>query len=328
MLRVPDIMTLMMDYNLKDYGYHKEHLELLFSDALDIPNISIEQTLGGMSNVNMLAHCEPEQLVLRIPALLIEHPSTHYAQEFLILYEAARKRLSPRPMTYGTLADKNQTPFLVYYYEPGVVHSSLSSVSLDEFRRLESSLDQLQSLDVSGAPVYSFAVEYLHYLYSRVDLVLSDSGFHSERMNRARVTVDEFHNSLESILDGVSLSRGAMHGDLRPSNAIFQDDRVLFVDWSEFCRGFTNYDMAYLLSEPIEPFSSDILVSFTSRDPTVMLQLRGLALFSCISWTLERLIRCELKQVPSILASDDSVESMEAYNRIQIDQLIQVLNQL
>jgi aminoglycoside phosphotransferase (APT) family kinase protein len=317
----------MSEYNLNAYGYLKDNLEFLFSDALDIPNISIERTLGGMSNINMLAHCEPEHLVLRIPTLLMEYPSTHYAQEFLVLYEAARNGLSPRPMTYGTLPNKNQTPFLVYYYEPGVVHSSLSSISIDEFRRLEISLNQLQSLEVSGAPVYSFAVEYLHYLYSRVDSILSDSGLRSERMKRARVTIDEFYSSLETILDGVSLSRGAMHGDLRPSNAIFQEDRVLLLDWSEFCRGFTNYDIAYLLSEPIEPFSSDILVSFSSRDPTQMLRLRGLALFSCISWTLERLIRCEIGQVPSILVSDDLVESMESYNRMQIDELIQVLNQ-
>jgi thiamine kinase-like enzyme len=326
-LRVLDTIVLMTDYDLKAYGYIKENLEFLFSDALDIPNISIERTLGGMSNINILAHCEPERLVLRIPTLLMEYPSTHYAQEFLVLYEAARKGLSPRPMTYGTLPNKIQTPFLVYYYEPGVFHSSLSSISIDEFRRLEKSLEQLQSLDVSGVPVYSFAVDYLHYLYSRVDLILSDSGFHSERMKRARVTIDEFYGSLEAILDGVSLSRCAMHGDLRPSNAIFQEDRVLLLDWSEFCRGFAGYDMAYLLSEPIEPFSSDILVSFSSRDPTQMLRLRGLALFSCISWTLERLLRCEIGQVPSILAGDDLVESMESYNRIQIDELIQVLSQ-
>ena len=189
-------------------------------------------------------------------------------------------------------------------------------------------MEQLQNLEVSGVPAYSSAVEYLKYLRSRVDAVLSDSGLPSERMKRAKVTVDEFHRSLASILDGVSWSRSAMHSDLRPSNIIFQEDQVLLLDWSEFCRGFTNYDMAYLLSEPSEPFSDDILVSFASKDPAELLQMRGLALFSCICWTLERLIRCELGQAPPILATDDLVESMEAYNRAQIDQLIQVLNQL
>ncbi|MHA2208439.1 MAG: aminoglycoside phosphotransferase family protein [Candidatus Thorarchaeota archaeon] len=318
----------MTDYNLKDYGYLKDNLEFLFRDALDIPDLSIERTLGGMSNINMLAHGEQAELVLRIPSLLIDYSSTHYAQEFLVLYEASRKGLSPRPMTYGTLANRNQTPFMVYHYEPGIVHSSLSPISTEEFRILEHSLDKLQILEAAGVPTYSSAVEYLHYLRSRVDSVLFSSEFQSEKMRRAKVTVDEFHGSLESILDGVSWARSAMHSDLRPSNVIFQKDRVLFLDWSEFCRGFANYDEAYLLSEPIEPFSPDILVSFASKDATEMLQMRGLALFSCISWTLERLIRCELGQVPPILSNDDLVESMEAYNRIQIDQLIQVLNKL
>ena len=328
MLRVSNIIALMTDYELKAYGYLKENLEFLFSDALDIPNISIERTLGGMSNINMYAHCEPEELVLRIPSLSIEYPSTHYAQEFLVLYEAARQGLGPRPMTYGTLDDKNQTPFLVYYFEPGIVHSSLSSISIDEFRRLENSLDQLQTLEVAGVPTYSSALEYLHYLRSRVDSVLSDSDFQSERMKRAAFSVDELHGSLEPILQGVSWSRGAMHSDLRPSNVIFQNDRVLFLDWSEFCMGFANYDMAYLLSEPLEPFSSDILVSFTFKDAIEMLQMQALALFSCISWTFERLIRCELRQLPSNLSNDDMVEAMESYIRAQIDQFIQVLNQI
>ncbi|MFX0053501.1 MAG: phosphotransferase [Promethearchaeota archaeon] len=318
----------MTDHELKSYGYLKDNLELLFSDALEIPRISIERTLGGMSNINLLAHCEPEHLVLRIPSLFIEYPSNHYAQEFLVLYEAAQRGLSPRPMTYGTLANKNQTPFLVYYYEPGIVHSGLSSISIDEFRRLEQSLDLLQNLDVAGAPAYSSAVEYLYYLHSRVDSVLPDSEIQSERMKRARFSVDTLHASLELILDGVRWPTGAMHSDLRPSNIIFQEDHVLLLDWSEFCTGFANYDIAYFLSEPVEPFSSDILVSSGSRDVTEIPKLQSLALFSCISWTFERLVRCELGQVPSTLSNDDMVESMETYIRMQMDQLIEILNQL
>jgi aminoglycoside phosphotransferase (APT) family kinase protein len=326
-LRVPDIIALMTDSELKAHGYVKENLEILFSDALDIPNISIERTLGGMSNINMLAHCEPEELVLRIPSLFIEYPSTHYAQEFIVLYEAAQKGFSPRPMTYGILDNTNQTPFLVYYYEPGIIHSSLSSISIDEFRRLEQSLDLLQNLEVAGAPAYSSAVEYLHYLRTRVNSVLPDSEVQSERMRRARFSVDTLHASLEPILNSVRWPTSAMHSDLRPSNIIFQEDRVLLLDWSEFCMGFANYDLAYFLSEPVEPFTSDILVSSGSRDVTEIPKLQGLALFSCISWTFERLIRCELGQVPSTLSNDDMVESMETYIRMQMDQLIGVLNQ-
>ncbi|MHA2041538.1 MAG: aminoglycoside phosphotransferase family protein [Candidatus Thorarchaeota archaeon] len=318
----------MTEHDFEAHRHIKGNLELLFRDALDMPDLSIERTLGGMSNFNMLADCKHESLVLRIPVLLIEYPSTHYAQEFLILYAAAQKGLSPRPLTYGTLANRNQTPFLVYDYEPGIVHSSLSPISIDEFRRLEHSLDQLQNLEVLGVPTYSSPMEYLHYLRSRVDSVLSASELQSERMRRARFSVDELHGSLETILDGVSWSKSAMHSDLRPSNVIFQKDRVLFLDWSEFCRGFANYDFAYFLSEPIEPFSSDILVSFASTNTTEMFQMRSLALFSCISWTLERLIRCELGQVPPNLSNDDIVESMETYVRMQIDQLIEVLKHL
>ncbi|MHA1938241.1 MAG: phosphotransferase, partial [Candidatus Thorarchaeota archaeon] len=120
----------------------------------------------------------------------------------------------------------------------------------------------------------------------------------------------------------------AMHGDLRPSNVIFQDDRVLLLDWSELCEGTAHYDAAYLISEPMEPFSTDIPRSFAFRDSAEMLRLRGLALFSCISWTLERLIHCELRQVAPMLSNDDSVQSMEAYVRTKTAQLNQILNRL
>lgn len=318
----------MKDHDFKAHGLFKDDLELLFRDALDIPDLSIERTLGGMSNINLLAQSEQAVLVLRIPALMIEYSASHFEQEFRVLAEMARKGLSPHPLLCGVLDDDNHTPFLAYHYEPGVVHSQLDSMSHDELRRLKTCLEQLQPLGVSGMPFYSTAIEYLHYLRARADSFLSGSESLSEKMKRTMVSFNELHRSLEVILDEVNWSGTAMHGDLRPSNVIFQDDRVLLLDWNELCEGTAHYDVAYLLSEPMEPFLVDIPRSFASRDSAEMLRLRGLALFSCISWTLERLIRCELRQVTAMLSNEDSVQSMESYVRIKTTQLSQILNQL
>jgi aminoglycoside phosphotransferase (APT) family kinase protein len=259
---------------------------------------------------------------------MIEHSASHYEHEFHVLAEMAQKGLSPHPMLCGALSDENHTPFLAYHYEPGVVHSQLDSMSHDELRRLETCLEQLQHLGVTGVPIYSTAIEYLQYLRARADSFLSSSVSLSEKTKRAMVSFDELHRSLEIISEEVNWSGSAMHGDLRPSNVIFQDDCVLLLDWSELCEGTAHYDAAYLISEPMEPFSTDIPRSFASRDSVEMQRLRGLALFSCISWTLERLIRCELRQVAPMLSNDDSVQSMEAYVRTKTAQLIQILNRL
>ncbi|MGD9382313.1 MAG: phosphotransferase [Candidatus Thorarchaeota archaeon] len=318
----------MKDHDFKAHGLFKEDLELLFRDALDIPDLSIERTLGGMSNINLLAQSEQAVLVLRIPPLIIEYSASHFEQEFRVLGEMAPKGLSPHPMLCGTLDDDNHTPFLAYHYEPGVVHSQLDSMSHDELWKLKTCLEQLQPLDVSGMPIYSTAIEYLHYLRARADSFLTGSESLSEKTRRAMASFDESHRSLEVILDEVNWSGSAMHGDLRPSNVIFQDDRVLLLDWSELCEGTAYYDVVYLLSEPMEPFLVDIPKSFASGDSAEMLRLRSLALFSCISWTLERLIRYELRQVAAMVSNEDSVQSMEAYVRIKTAQLSQILSRL
>ena len=103
MLRVLEVIAPMTEHDFEAHRHIKGNLELLFRDALDLPDLSIERTLGGMSNINMLADSKQERLVLRIPVLLMEFPSTHYAQEFLILHTAAKKGLSPRPLHMGLL---------------------------------------------------------------------------------------------------------------------------------------------------------------------------------------------------------------------------------
>ena len=119
-----------------------------------------------------------------------------------------------------------------------------------------------------------------------------------------------------------------MHGDLRPSNMLFQDERVLFLDWSEYCRGDALFDFAYLVTEPMEPFSINILKSLISPNDSEMLPLRGLALFSCVSWALERLIRCELNQVALNLSNNDIIQSMETYVRSKTAELFQILKRI
>ncbi|MFW9967438.1 MAG: phosphotransferase family protein [Candidatus Thorarchaeota archaeon] len=306
----------------------KNNLELLFRNALDMPDLTIDRSLGGMSNINLLARSEKAILVLRTPALRIEFSSNHYEKEFRVCTELARNELSPRPLQYGVLDDDTQIPFMAYHYEMGVVHANLNSMSHEELSKLKTSMSRFQNIEVQGAPTYSTAAEYLHYLHKRTDSFLSGSETLSKKMKNGIVSLDKLYRSLEPILEGVNWSGVGMHGDLRPSNVLFQDERVLFLDWSEFCKGDTLFDFAYLVSEPVEPFSFNILKSMVSRDLSDLLPLRGLALFSCASWTLERLIRCELNQVSLDLSSNNIIQSMETYVSIKTEELVQILKQI
>ncbi len=328
MLRVLEASAPMTDYGFKANVQMKNNLEPLFRNALDMPDLTIERALGGMSNINLLARSKKAILVLRTPALRIEFSANHYEKEFHVCTELARNELSPCPLHYGVLDDDTQTPFMAYYYEKGVVHASLNSMSHDDLSKLKTSMNRFQNLEVHGAPTYSSAAEYLHYLNKRTDSFLSDSETLSKKMKNGVFSLDKLHRSLESILDAVKWSGVGMHGDLRPSNMLFQDERVLFLDWSEYCRGDALFDFAYLVTEPMEPFSINILKSLISPNDSEMLPLRGLALFSCVSWALERLIRCELNQVALNLSNNDIIQSMETYVRSKTAELFQILKRI
>jgi thiamine kinase-like enzyme len=327
-LRVLEASTPMADHGFKAHVQMKNGLEPLFRNALDIPELTIEHALGGMSNINLLARSEKAILVLRTPALRIKFSSNHYEKEFRVCSELARNELSPRPLQYGVLDDDTQTPFMAYHYETGVVHANLNSMSHDELSKLKTSMNRFQNLEVHGAPTYPTATEYLHYLHTRTDSFLSNSETLSKKMKNGIASLDKLYGSLESILDSVKWSGVGMHGDLRPSNVLFQDERVLFLDWNEFCGGDALFDFAYLVSEPMGPFPFNILKSLVSRDDSEMLPLRGLALFSCVSWTLERLIRCELNQVVLGLSNNDIIQSMETYVSIKTEELFQILKRI
>jgi aminoglycoside phosphotransferase (APT) family kinase protein len=318
----------MTDSEFGVHGYLKDNLESLFRRTLDIPDLSIMHSLGGMSNINLAAQSEEGVLVLRIPALMIGYSLDYYRQEFLVSADMFRNDLGPRPLAYGALDDEKHTPFMAYHFEPGVVHQKIETMSQEEIDRLQTALEGFQNLEVSGATRYETAEDYLHYLHKRAVSFSSGTEPLSGKMKRAMRSLDETLQQMEPALEELDWREDSMHGDLRPSNMIFQEKRVIFIDWSEYCMGDPLFDVAYLFSEPIELISSDVLTQLASRDEDQMLAYIGLALFSSISWTVERLIRCELGQVSPSLSSKEIVHSMESYVNLKTDQLNQILQRI
>lgn len=313
---------MMKGENVTGQGQAKNHLESLFRDILDLPDLVFDGAyLGGMSNINMRAFSEDMTLVLRIPALDIRLPSVYYETEFRVSLILSENDLGPDPFAYGILPDENSTPFMAYNYEPGTVHSTVESMSRIELLRLKEALIALNSVQIARLPVYSSAGGYQNHLYQRVN---SDIFSESDLTRKLRCQIESFrdlHIRLMPITETMEWTPALIHGDLRPSNIVFQDERVLFLDWNGFCMGHALYDVAYLLSEPMAEPSQEAISALFSGDTREMLAMRSLALLSSISWTVERLIRCELGQIKSSLSTRDILGDMEAYILEKTNQL-------
>ncbi len=116
--------------------------------------------LGGMSNLNILIHSAASDYILKLPGLTTVFETNPFQVEFNIALHLAENGLGPIPLCLGRLQDERGIPFMICSYEPGVVHASLSDISLRELGLAKTCLDRLAAQHIPEVPSYPSARHY------------------------------------------------------------------------------------------------------------------------------------------------------------------------
>ena len=285
-------------------------LALLKSEwRTDVKNLHLDTyRLGGMSNLNILIHGVDSSYVLKLPGLTTVFETNPFESEFHIALRLAENGLGPTPLCVGRLQDERGTPFMMRAYEPGVVHASLSDISLHELNLVKTSLDRLAALHIPNVPSYLSARHYAARFTHKMNVLLDCWNTETSELGSLVYSFRELEQGVATLLGNVSSWNGrTMHGDLRPDNIVFQSDRALLLDVGACCVGDPLYDVAYLSAEPLDAADFErILPLLTESDNLdIVTELTPLALFSALAWTLERLVHLESNKVEENLSGVD-----------------------
>jgi len=306
------------------HGIRTVDLEELLEPELQQSRLHVHGSLiGGMANINLLVTSDSGTSVLKLPGLK-EMDKNPFEYEFSICNTLVTDGLCPQPLITGFLPDDLHTPFMVYRYEPGTVHSNLQSMSPQEFKLLGKVIHKLEQQHPPNARAHSKPSEYIDGWYLRIQTALNLSESVSTKIESMCSTIDELHDTLGRFVDSTMFWSGTfMHGDLRPSNIVFQESRAILLDWSECSYGESLLDIAYLSSEPRGEWSGEVpLVESETARPRVE-ALKILSLMSAVAWTIERLIRVESGQVEENLADRQLTKAMFSYLQDKIGLLKQ-----
>ncbi len=308
-----------------------ELLSLLKSEwRIDVENLHLDShRLGGMSNLNILIHGVDSSYVLKLPGLTTVFETNPFESEFHIALHLAENGLGPSPLCVGRLQDEKGTPFMIRSYEPGVVHASLSDISLHELDLVKTSLDHLAALRIPNVPSYPSARHYASRSANRMNALLGRRNTEASELGSLVASFRELKQGVATLFEDVSTWTGkTMHGDLRPDNIVFQSDRALLLDVGACCVGDSLYDVAYLSAEPHDTvdFKHILPLLAESDDSDIVTALIPLALFSALAWTLERLIHLERNTVEENLSGIDVEVSLRAYFESKAKQLHMLLD--
>jgi thiamine kinase-like enzyme len=212
----------------------------------------------------------------------------------------------------------------VYRYEPGTVHSDLQSIGPQEFTLLRKAIHKLGQQRPPNVREYSKPSEYIDEWYERIQIAMHLGESDSTKIQPMSCAIHELHHSLGSFVDTTMFWSGTfMHGDLRPSNIVFQESRAVLLDWSECSYGESLLDIAYLTSEPRDEWSGEIPLVDSETTRSRVEALKVLSLMSAVAWTTERLIRVESDQVEENLTDRHLTKAMFSYLQDKIGLLKQ-----
>ena len=308
-----------------------ELLSLLKSEwRTDVENLHLDpHRLGGMSNLNILIQGVDSSYVLKLPCITTVFETNPFESEFHIALHLAENGLGPTPLCVGRLQDEKETPFMIRAYEPGVVHASISGISLHELDLVRISLARLAALRIPHVPSYPSARDYASRLTNKMNVLLGRRNTGASELNSLIYSFRELEHGVATLFGNGSIWNGkTMHGDLRPDNIVFQSDRALLLDVSSCCVGDSLYDVAYLSGEPLDAVDFERILPLLaeSDDSDIVTALIPLALFSALAWTLERLVHLERNTVEENLSGVDAEVSLRAYFESKAKQLHMLLD--
>jgi Ser/Thr protein kinase RdoA (MazF antagonist) len=296
------------------HGLRPTDLKELLESELERSSLHVQGSLlGGMANINLLVTTDNDTFVLKLPGLkgMDKNP---FEYEFSICSTMMKEGLCPQPLATGFLSDDLATPFMAYRYERGTVHSDLDSINPQEFTLLAKATQKLEQQRPRDARVYSKPSEYIDAWYQRIQAAVNLDESDSPKVQSMCGEFDDVYHSLGSFVDTSMFWSGSlMHGDLRPSNIVFQESRALLLDWSECSYGESLLDIAYLLSEPSGEGSGEVPLVDSEIKRSRVEALKILSLLSAVAWTIERLIRVDSGQVEENLVDHQLTEAMFNY---------------
>ena len=306
-------------------------LSLLKSEwRTDVKGLHLDSCrLGGMSNLNILIHSVASSYVLKLPGLTTMFETNPFEREFHIALHLAEDGLGPTPLCVGRLQDARSTPFMIRAYEPGIVHASLSNIGLHELNLVKTSLDRLAALRIPNVPSYLSARHYAAGFTNKMNVLLDCWNAEASKLGFLVYSLRELEQGIVTLFRNASSWNGkTMHGDLRPDNIVFQSDRALFLDVGACCVGSPLYDVAYLSAEPLDAVNFELILPLLeeSDDSNIITELTPLALFSALTWTLERLVHLENNAVEENLSGVDVEISLQAYFKTKAKQLRMLLD--
>ena len=306
----------------KVHGLRPKDLERLLESELQQSHLRVQGSLiGGMANINLLVFSGSDTFILKLPGLkgLDTNP---FEYEFSICSTMVRDSLCPQPLVTGFLPDDLGTPFIVYRYEVGTVHSDLQSMSPQDLVLLAEAIQKLRQQLPPDVRAYSKPSEYIEGWYRKIQTALNLSESESPAIPSMFHAIEELRGSLETFVDTTMFWSGSlMHGDLRPSNIVFQERRALLLDWSECSYGESLLDIAYLLSEPKGEWTGQVPMTDSETTRMRVDALKTLSLMSAVAWTTERLIRIESGQVENNLAGPQLTKVMSSYLQNKTEML-------
>ncbi|MFQ5833632.1 MAG: aminoglycoside phosphotransferase family protein [Candidatus Thorarchaeota archaeon] len=297
------------------HGHRLAELEEMIERELQLGGLQIADTLlGGMTNINLLCDSEEAKFVLKLPGLRMSVGENPFANEYAICQHFAVEGLCPRPVSLGRLNDEDATPYMVYHYESGSVHWSLESMSVHELTLLRAALEKLSRAAPPDVRTYSKPSDFLNRRRDRMESVRATTRVETPRIKKLSGTVDGLFVALrDQVYSELPWSGTLMHGDLRPSNIVFQKNRAVLLDWGECSYGDALLDVAYLMTEPQGEQAEHIPLIGGEEEQSIVESMKVLSLMAAIAWTAERLIRIELGHIEENLASSEIVRSMSAY---------------
>ncbi len=305
------------------HGHTIKELERLLQDACALfdESVTLEiNALGGWSNINIRGYSGEIDFVLKLPWTISSHSIEPYKKLFDISLFFNRHELGPLPLSIGKLSDSKETPFIIFEYVAGVIHSSLTDFSVDELAAVNKCLHHFSQQKPPGLTLYESASDYIATAHDQVD--------NHEGLSSCSQELADLHNSLSKLYPEVlsyadslgKWTQSLMHGDLWVPNIVLQSDKVILLDFEAAAYGHRLYDMAYLLETPSIPETKTFgLISPDEIDRVN--KLRPIALAYVVEWSLERLLSVESNLVEPNLATKESWSAVMGYTRSKISRL-------
>jgi aminoglycoside phosphotransferase (APT) family kinase protein len=311
------------------HGHTLEEIQNLLHDSCEYiqKDVVLSSTLlGGWSNINLRGYSQGLEFVLKVPCSTMHNDMNPYSKLYALLTYLSKAKLTAPPIAYGRFSDKNETPYIVLPHIRGTPYPSIHDATQEELQALKDALHQLSIQKPPGPRKYKTPFDYLIDVNCAISRHEPLSDFSKEVVTIIHAFEKQF-TKLSPYAEALGTWRGTvMHGDLWEPNILFHDGEVTLLDFESCSYGDPVYDLAYLLEasdrDPVENLPSIL----SSNDRDLVRSYRPIALMALVSWSLERLLSMEAKQIDNVLNTAEIRDTVVRYTNAKITRLTFLTN--